>query len=55
MLNEETLKQYDEYLVDRESRAMKGTLTNEEKQEDAALAADKAFVADFFSKHAAEV
>ena len=50
MLNETTLKQYDDYLVDRESRELKGTLTNEEKAEDAALKADKALVSEIFRK-----
>lgn len=50
MLDEKTLKQYDDYLVDRESRALKGTLTNKEKEEDAALKADKALVAEIFKK-----
>lgn len=55
MLDEKKLKEYDEYLVDRESRKMKGTLTNKEKAEDAAIAAEKAWVANFFKARAAEV
>ncbi|MBQ8218417.1 MAG: hypothetical protein IJZ79_01370 [Bacilli bacterium] len=48
MLDEKKLKEYDDYLVDRENRKMKGTLTNEEIAEDNAIKAEKAFVANFF-------
>ena len=48
MLNETKMKEYDEYLVDRESRELKGNLTDKEKAENAALKADKALVAEIF-------
>lgn len=50
MLNETKMKEYDEYLVDRESRELKGNLTDKEKAENAALKADKALVAEIFKK-----
>jgi len=48
MLDEKKLRQYDEYLFDRENRKMKGKLTNEELAEEKALEAEKAYVSNFF-------
>ena len=50
MLNENTLKNYDDHLTDYERREMNGTLTKEEKLEAEALKADKAAVAEIFRK-----
>ena len=48
MLDEKKIREYDEYLVDRESRKIKGTLTDKEKEEDEAIKAEKAHVNSLF-------
>lgn len=50
MLDEKKLREYDEYLVDRENRRLKGKLTKEELEEEAALEKEKEIVKKYFSR-----
>lgn len=51
MLDENKLKEYDERLVEYESRKLKGMLTNKELEEEKALNTEKELVSKFFAKN----